>query len=67
MASTLDKFCSLFKSIEFTINREPVKPKVTEKKLEEQALDKILVELNKALSRAKLNLMRLRKFTNKVK
>ena len=54
MASTLDKFCSLFKSIEFTINREPVKPKVTEKKLEEQALDKILVELNKALSRAKV-------------
>ena len=54
MASTLDKFCSLFKSIDFTINREPVKPKVTEKKLEEQALDKILVELNKALSRAKV-------------
>jgi len=54
MASTLDKFCSLFKSIEFTINREPIKPKVTEKKLEEQALDKILVELNKALSRAKV-------------
>ncbi len=54
MSSTLDKFCSLFKSIEFTINREPVKPKVTEKKLEEQALDKILVELNKALSRAKV-------------
>ena len=54
MASTLDKFCSLFKSIDFIINREPVKPKVTEKKLEEQALDKILVELNKALSRAKV-------------
>lgn len=51
--SQLDKFCSLFKSIEFTINRAIAKPKITEKKLEEQALDKILVELNKALSRAK--------------
>lgn len=53
MASTLDKFCSLFKSIDFIIKREPVKPVIKEKKLEEQAVDKILVELNKALSRAK--------------
>ena len=41
MASTLDKFCSLFKSIDFIIKREPVQPVIKEKKLEEQAVEKI--------------------------
>lgn len=53
MASKIDKFCALFKSIEFKIHKQPEKPTVSKETLDKQNKEKVLIELNKALARAK--------------
>lgn len=53
MSSKIDKFCSLFKSIEFNVKKKVPRPEVTDEQLEAQKLERVLVELHKALSRAK--------------
>ncbi len=53
MASKIDQFCALFKSIQFKVQKEPEKPVVTKETLSRQNKEKVLIELNKALARAK--------------
>ena len=53
MANKIDQFCALFKSIQFKVQKEPEKPVITKQTLDRQNIEKVLVELNKALSRAK--------------
>lgn len=53
MANKIDQFCNLFKSIQFKIQRAPEKPVVSKETLNMQNKEKVLIELNKALSRAK--------------
>lgn len=54
MASKIDKFCNLFRSIEFKIKSEPEKKPLTKEELEHQKVDKILEELQRALSKVKI-------------
>lgn len=53
MATKIDQFCALFKSIQFKIHAKPVKPAVSKQTLDQQKQEKVLVELNKALAKAK--------------
>lgn len=54
MGSKIDKFCSLFKEIEFSVKVKKERPQPSQEQLELQKTEKILVELNKALARAKV-------------
>lgn len=53
MANKIDQFCALFKSIQFKVQKEPEKPVISKQTLDKQNVEKVLLELNKALARAK--------------
>ena len=44
MASKIDQFCALFKSIQFKVQKEPEKPVVSKQTLDGQNKEKVLIE-----------------------